>query len=99
MSSLADLTPSPSPNGEESDYRVCYVLVYILSCVSVYAPTGFPVRSGRAIVNGSYHSFMTLIGLLSVALLYLEDRSTRYIVFFLFKGSYDRVHWQLTFRV
>lgn len=47
MSSLADLTPSPSPNGEESDYRVCYVLVYILSCVSVYAPTGFPVRSGQ----------------------------------------------------
>ncbi len=99
MSSLADLTPSPSSNVEESDYRVCHVLVYILSCVSVYAPTGLPVHSGRAIVNGSYHSFMTLIGLLSVALLYLEDRSTRYIVFFLFKGSYDRVHWQLTFRV
>lgn len=47
MSSLADLTPSPSSNVEESDYRVCHVLVYILPCVSVYAPTGLPVRSGQ----------------------------------------------------
>ena len=47
MSSLADLTPSPSPNVEESDYRVCHVLVYILPCVSVYALTGLPVRSGQ----------------------------------------------------